>query len=434
MTPKSFAVVGSGVAGLTAAHVLAREHRVTLFEADSRLGGHADTHRVMLPSGAELAVDTAFLVHNDRTYPTLQRLFAELGVTTRETDMSMSVRCDRTGLEYAGARGINGLFPTVATAARPRYLRMLGEIVAFHRAARRVLAGPVSDESIAGFVSREGFSDYFEENFLLPLIAAVWSCDSATAADYPARSLFTFLDHHGMLSVFGSPTWRTVAGGSATYVNAIAGRIAASGEIRLSQPVRGIRETPNGVEVVAHRAGSATTETFDAVVLAVHPHQALDLLEHSADRAQILGAMPYLAKSAVLHTDESMLPRARRARASWNYRIPDDERGAESIVVTYDVTRLMRLPDVGERMLVTMGRTDLVDPALILDEMTYEHPVYTRESVAAQARLPELNTDRIALAGAYHGWGFHEDGAASGARAAARLGVPWPAPGFGRNP
>ncbi|WP_448221442.1 NAD(P)/FAD-dependent oxidoreductase [Gordonia iterans] len=434
MTRRSLAIVGSGVAGLTAAHILAKAHTVTLFEADDRLGGHADTHRVTTPSGTELAVDTGFIVHNDRTYPTLQRLFAELGVATQDTDMSMSVRSEPTGLEFAGALGLAGLFPTPANLARPRYLRMLAEITRFHRAARRVLDDDGAPESLSCFVEREGFSGYFRENFLLPLVAAVWSCDARTAADYPARYLFTFLDHHGMLSVFGSPTWRTVVGGSAAYVDVVARGIAERGAIRVSSPVRSVRDTGAGAEVISEQNGSRRTEMFDGVVVATHPHQALSLIERpSADQRAVLGAMPYLRKHAVLHTDESVLPRARRARASWNYQIRADRGGGggpSSIVVTYDLTRLMRLPADEPRMLVTMGRTDLVDPGSILDEMTYEHPVYTLESVAAQARLPALDTDRIAFAGAYHGWGFHEDGAASGVRAASRLGVRWAAPGL----
>ncbi|MEZ5209569.1 FAD-dependent oxidoreductase [Gordonia sp. PP30] len=435
MTFRSLAVVGSGVAGLAAAHVLAEAHPVTLFEADDRLGGHAHTHLVTTPSGTELAVDTGFIVHNDRTYPTLQRLLAELGVRTQDTDMSMSVRSEITGLEYAGARGLTGLFPTAANVARPRYVRMLAEIRRFHRAARRTLDTGDARESLAGFVDRERFSGYFRQNFLYPLVAAVWSCDPDTAAHYPARYLFTFLHHHGMLSVFGSPTWRTVVGGSVSYVDALASGVAARGEVRVSSPVRAVRETDAGVEVVSEREGSTRTETFDAVVVATHPHQALALLARPTTRQrEILGAMPYLRKHAVLHTDESVLPRARRARASWNYQVRDEvlRPGADAapspIVVTYDLTRLMRLPTDEPRMLVTMGRTDVVDPRTILDEMTYEHPVYTLDSVAAQARLSELDTDRVVFAGAYHGWGFHEDGAASGVRAARALGVDWSAP------
>ncbi|MDL9935409.1 FAD-dependent oxidoreductase [Gordonia sp. ABSL1-1] len=421
--PASVAVIGGGVAGLTAAHIAARHARITLFEADDRLGGHAHTQYVTLDDGSRVAVDTGFIVHNDRTYPTLLTLFDELGIATTDTDMSMSVRSEISGLEYAGALGLSGLFPTMRTLTRGRYLRMLVEITRFHRAARRVLDAAGDDIPLSEFVDREGFSDYFRDNFLLPLVAAVWSCESHTAAAYPARYLFTFLDHHGMLTVFGSPTWRTVRGGSVQYVDAVADGVRArGGTIRLSAPVRRITESADGVTVTTDDA----VETFDAVVVATHPHQALAMLTDPGPLvSEVLGSIRYAAKPAVLHTDTWLLPRAEKARASWNYQIRDDGRGPGEIAVTYDLTRLMRLAVAKPRLLVTMGRTDLVDPAQVLAEMTYEHPVYTVESVAAQARLPEIDSSRVVFAGAYHGWGFHEDGAASGARAAARLGLSW---------
>ncbi|WP_197282834.1 NAD(P)/FAD-dependent oxidoreductase [Gordonia sp. HS-NH1] len=420
--PRSIAVIGSGVAGLTAAHVLSTQATVTLFEADSRLGGHAHTHLLDLPSGP-LAVDSGFIVHNDRTYPTLIRLFDELGVATLDTDMSMSVSSTVTGLEYAGALGASGLFPTPRNLTRGRYLVMLGEVVRFHRAAHRVLDDPRADVPLAHFVEREGFSDYFRDNFLLPLVAAVWSCDEQTAADYPARYLFAFLEHHGMLTVFGSPTWRTVAGGSIRYVEAVAnGIVARGGRIRRGSPVRHLATTDAGVEV---GVGELPVEMFDAAVVATHPHQALSMLAApTPQQREVLSAIQYLPKPAVLHSDTSLMPRARRAWASWNYQIRNDSSASE-VAVTYDLTRLMRLPDTAPRMLVTLGRTDLVDPSTVHAEMQYEHPIYTTESVAAQSRLADIGTDRLAFAGAYHGWGFHEDGAASGARAAARLGVSW---------
>ncbi len=418
---RSIAIVGSGVAGLTAAHLLADRHRVTLFEADNRLGGHAHTHDITMPDGSVLSVDTGFIVHNDRTYPTLLRLFDDLGVRTQETDMSMSVRSEITGLEYAGALGAGGLFPTARTLTRGRYLLMLGEVMRFHRCARRLLEGSDSDEPLAEFVVREGFSDYFVDNFLLPLVAAVWSCDADSAGEYPARYLFTFLDHHGMLSVFGSPIWRTVVGGSRRYVDKVAaGVVASGGTVYKGAPVRAVTPDVDGAGAVVQADGVGTGR-FDAVVVATHPHQALAMLTHPTPaQSTALSAIPYQSKHAVLHTDTSLLPRARRARASWNYQIRAD--GSE-VAVTYDLTRLMRLPTGQPRMLVTMGRTDLVDADTVIDEMIYEHPLYTAESVAAQALLPEANTDTIVFAGAYHGWGFHEDGALAGARAAARLGA-----------
>lgn len=410
-TRRSIAVIGSGVAGLVAAHELAKRNDVTLFEADPRLGGHAHTHRVDGGDGTMVSVDSAFLVHNDRTYPTLCRLFDELGVATRDTEMSMSVRHCGSGLQYAGARGLGGLFPTLGNLARPRYLAMLAEVKKFHRAATRLLAAADPwPEPLREFVARHNFSPYFVENFLTPLVAAVWSCPPAAALDYPARYLFTFLGHHGMLTVFGSPVWRTVVGGSVTYVDAIA---AGLHEVRTGSLVHDLRRVPDGVRF---RAG-ARTHRFDAAVVATHSDQALALLaEPTARERAALGAIPYSTNHARLHSDESVLPTHRRARASWNYLID----GNDDVAVTYDISRLMGLR-TPKRFLVTLSAADRLDPASVLAEMTYHHPLYTTESLAAQQLLPALDDNRIVFAGAYHGWGFHEDGAASGARAAARL-------------
>ncbi len=424
-TPRRLAVVGSGVAGLTAAYVAtAGGARVTLYEADDRLGGHADTHMVQgTDSGSPpwLAIDTGFIVHNERTYPTLLRIFAELGVATQDSEMSMSTRDDATGLEWAGAMGAGGLFPTWRNLARPAYLRMLTEVPRFHRAARRLLAARGDDVTLRDFLDEHGFSAYFARHFMEPVVAAVWSCDPAVALDYPARYLFTFLDHHGMLGVFGSPTWRTVTGGSREYVERIATHlVGGGGEVRLGTKVTSVLETATGVEVVD---GNGRTDTYDAVVLAAHPDQALAMLaEPTAAQREVLGSIPYSENPALLHTDTSVLPRARRARASWNFRRVDDERG--QVTVTYDLTRLMRLPTT-TRYLVTLGGEDLVDQDSVIARREYAHPLYTPSSVAAQARLPECDTDRIAFAGAYHGWGFHEDGARSGLNAAERLGLSW---------
>ena len=416
---RSIAVIGSGVAGLTAAYLLSGRDRVTLFEADSRIGGHAHTHYLDRGDGNVVGIDTAFLVHNDRTYPTLCRLFDDLGIATQETDMSMSVRDDGSGLEYAGARGIGGLFPSWSTLTRPRYLAMLAEVKRFHRAATRLLRAETAgdDETLASFLDRHGFSQYFADYFMTPLVAAVWSSRPGDAMRYPARYLFGFLDHHGMLSVFGSPTWRTVTGGSANYVEAIAMRLA---EVVVGLPVKSVQRVPEGVLVAV---GSGRPRLFDAAVIATHPDQALLMLaEPTTAERMVLGAIPYTTNQAQLHTDESVLPRHHRARASWNYLMAPD---CDDVLVTYDVTRLMRLTG-RRRFLVTLGGRGRVDPMTVLAEMIYDHPLYTPESVAARGRLPELNDDKIVYAGAYHGWGFHEDGAASGLRAAERLGATWP--------
>ncbi|PTR31752.1 putative NAD/FAD-binding protein [Rhodococcus sp. OK519] len=420
-TRRSVAVVGSGVAGLTASWVLAKSADVTLYEADGRLGGHADTHRVRTSAGDELSVDTGFIVHNDRTYPTLLRLFAELGVETQESDMSMSIRCDGCGLEYAGGQGVRGLVPRVSTAFRSEYVRMLSEVRRFHRLAKATLAGADSDDRTLGDFLVDGrFSPYFTAHFMTPLVSAVWSCNPETALRYPARFLFTFLEHHGMLGVGGSPTWRTVRGGSAEYVRRVAERI---GEVRFSTPVRAIHRHGDRVEI---RDDGDDLRQFDAVVVATHPQQALKILAAPTPlHHEVLGAMPYSVNHTQLHTDESVLPRSTRARASWNYRIPFCAARPEQVLVSYDMTRLQRLPDTGERYLVTLGGNDIVDPSRVLDTMVYEHPQYTPASLAAQRRLPELSDGVVAFAGAYHGWGFHEDGALSGLRAAQRVGGQW---------
>ncbi|AYF75863.1 FAD-dependent oxidoreductase [Nocardia yunnanensis] len=417
---REVAVVGSGVAGLAAAYVLAGSDRVTLYERDGRLGGHAHTHEIEVGAGRRVGVDSGFIVHNERTYPTLLRLFGELGVATRETDMSMSVRADDIGLEYAGAKGVGGLFPNARALVRPRHLAMLAEVPRFHRAARELLREPDSGVTLAEFLRRHRFDRYFVDYFMTPLVAAVWSCEPAVADRYPAHYLFRFLEHHGMLTVYGSPRWRTVVGGSARYVEKIAARID---EIHTGTAVLGVEEHAD--HVLVRDIGGV--RRFEAVVIATHPRQALAMLATPSLAARsILGAMPYSVNHARLHTDETLLPRSRRARASWNYLVP--ARPGEGVTVTYDLTRLMGLEHVRDRrFLVTLGGGDRIADEHVLAEMTYEHPLYTPESVAAQSRLPELDTDRVAFAGAYHGWGFHEDGALSGVRAAERIGGSWDA-------
>ncbi|MEV8127390.1 FAD-dependent oxidoreductase [Streptomyces sp. NPDC085944] len=415
------AVVGSGVAGLTAAYVLGQAHHVTLYEADDRLGGHAHTHELPASDGRVHQVDSGFIVHNRRTYPNLLRLFSELGVVTQESEMSMSVRCEGCGLEYAGARGPAGLLARPRNALNGPYLRMLAQVPRFHRAARRLLGGGAAnhDLTLGDFLDREGFTPYFRAHFMTPVVSAVWSCDAATALRYPAAYLFRFLDHHGMLAVGGSPVWRTVTGGSRSYVDRIAERLP---DVRTATPVRSVSRHADGVDVTA---ADGTTDTYDDLVIAVHPDQALKLLaDPTPDEKEVLGAFRYSRNATLLHTDTALLPRSRGARSSWNYLLPSCDAGADRVRVSYDMNRLQRL-DAVDTYVVTLGGEDRVDPGRVLARMTYEHPVYTPESVAAQHRLPELRTAVTAYAGAHHGWGFHEDGCRSGVEAAAALGVTW---------
>ncbi|RAJ45557.1 putative NAD/FAD-binding protein [Kitasatospora sp. SolWspMP-SS2h] len=431
------AVVGAGVAGLSAAYALARAGAaVELFEAADRLGGHAHTQRITAADGRELALDTGFLVHNTRTYPELVGLFDELGVRTQDSDMSMSVHCEGCGLEYAGARGLSGLLATPGNLVRGRYLRMLGEVPRFHRLARQLLAAPepaapepgaaadgadAADPSLRAFLARHGFSPYFTQHFITPLVSAVWSCAPDLAGDYPARYLFAFLANHGLLSVTGSPTWRTVVGGSATYVERIAAHLTAhSGTVHRSAPVRAVRRHPDGV-TVATEDGRWTRA--DAVVVAVHPDQALRLLaDPTPAEREVLGAFAYSRNPTVLHRDASVLPRAAWARASWNYRMPGCDAPSDRVRVSYHLNRLLRLGGA-EDYLVTLNEDDRqpVPEPLVVSRTVYEHPVYTARTVAAQRRLPELAGPRTTFAGAYHGWGFHEDGCRSGLAAARHL-------------
>ncbi|MEJ3658042.1 FAD-dependent oxidoreductase [Actinomycetes bacterium KLBMP 9759] len=417
MSRPTAAVVGAGVAGLTAAYLLQRRYDVTLFEAEPRLGGHAHTHDVVATDGGTAAVDTGFIVHNDRTYPRLLRLLRELGVATQPAEMSMSVRCDGCGLEYAGARGLAGLFPRLANATNPAYLRMLAEVSRFHRHAAKVVDDErAGDVTLGAFLAVGGYSRFFTDHFVVPVVSAVWSAGAAVSLRYPARYLFTFLRHHGMLAVGGSPQWRTVAGGSRTYVELAAKQLSA---VHVGTPVRSVRRLAVGVEVLDD---ADTAHIVDVAVLATHPDQALTLLAEPTDAEKAtLGAFTYSRNVTQLHHDISLLPRT--TRASWNYLKPTCAADGP-VLVSYDMNRLQQLAEPDDYV-VTLNGADRVDPRSVIATMTYEHPVYTPESVAAQRDLPALDDGRLAFAGAYHGWGFHEDGCASGVRAAASFGVCW---------
>ena len=420
-TREKVVVVGSGVSGLTAAYIMQRRFDVTLLEADDRLGGHAHTHEVSTADTGTTSVDSGFIVHNRVTYPNLIRLFEELGVATQPTEMSMSVRCDGCGLQYAGARGPGGVLAEPARALRPDFLRMLAQITRFHRQARTELHSLDSDTTLGQFLQEGGYSDYFTSHFMIPVVSAVWSAAPETALLYPARYLFTFLANHGMLSVKGSHQWYTVTGGSRTYVDAVAKNLAA---VRTSTPVRALRRLPDGAGVEV-TFGSGDIEIFRRAVIATHPGTALRLLSLPTEREiRVLGAFRYSQNHTVLHQDPAVLPTKPRARAAWNYLLPSCSASSERVLVSYDMNRLQRLA-TAQPYIVTLNATDRIDPARVVARMHYEHPIYTPDSVAAQRLLPGLNDDVVAFAGAYHGWGFNEDGCRSGVPAAAALGAPW---------
>ncbi|GEN79353.1 NAD(P)/FAD-dependent oxidoreductase [Actinotalea fermentans] len=415
----SVAVVGSGVSGLTAAYVLRHTHEVTLFEADGRLGGHAHTHDVATSEGGRVAVDSGFIVHNERTYPTLLSLFRELGIQTRPTEMSMSVTCAGCGLQYAGARGARGLFAQRRRLADPRYLRMLAEVPRFHRDARAVLDDASTDLTWGQFLDQGGYSQYFVEHFAVPLVACVWSSGDDDALGYPARHLFRFLENHGMLTIGGSPTWRTVVGGSRTYVDRVAATLE---DVRAATPVVAVAREEDHVVVRTADGGAAR---FDQVVLATHADDALAVLADATPEEKAdLAAIGYSANTTWLHRDGSVLPALRRARGSWNYRKETCGTGASAVLVSYWMNHLQGL-DTADDLVVTLNAPERVDPAALVAEMTYRHPVFTPAAVAAAARLRGAGGPRLAFAGAHLGWGFHEDGARSGLEAARRLGGSW---------
>jgi predicted NAD/FAD-binding protein len=407
------------VAGLTAAYILQQRFDVVLYEADERLGGHAHTHDVVTPDRGVAAIDSGFIVHNQRTYPHLLRLFDELGVATQSTEMSMSIGCEGCGLEYAGGKGMAALLAQPRSVLRPAYLRMLVEVKKFHRRAEQVLADGNDDLTLGEFLTEGGFSTYFNQHFMVPLVACVWSTSQEAALSYPARYLFSFLANHGMLTVTGSPQWRTVVGGSRSYVEKAVKGLTA---VRLSTAVRAVHREAAGVRV--HDVDDGI-ETYQHVVIATHAGTALGLLAAPTRAEQdVLGAFGYSRNHTVLHTNHGILPTAPRARASWNYLMPDCATSSADVVVSYDMNRLQSL-GTASPYVVSLNATDRIDSDHVIAEMDYEHPIYTVESVNAQQRLPELNDGRIAFAGAYHGWGFHEDGCRSGVEAARSLGVQW---------
>jgi predicted NAD/FAD-binding protein len=420
----SVAVIGAGVSGLTAAYLLSRTHDVTLFEAEDRLGGHAHTHDVSDTKGRPHAVDSGFIVHNDVTYPWLRKLFGELDVEVRPAEMSMSVRCDGCGLEYAGGRGLRGIFAQPRRLFDLRFVRMLWQVARFHRRALDFLRTSEEEEeedltTYGEFLAHEGFTGHFIAHYAVPVVSCVWSAGRETTLAYPARYLFRFLDNHGLLRVTGSPQWYSIVGGSRSYVGRLAGQLP---DIRAAHAVTDVTRRAHGVEI---RDLTGQVTRVDRVVIATHADQALSLLADPSDaEAATLKQFGYSANETVLHTDSSVLPRARSARASWNYRMTSCDRPDQPALVTYWMNRLQGHQSP-EDFLVTLNDRERLDPRSVAAVMDYEHPIYTPEMVRAQSRLAGLATDRTVYAGAYHGWGFHEDGCRSGVEAARHFGVTW---------
>ncbi|MFA4927528.1 MAG: FAD-dependent oxidoreductase [Patulibacter sp.] len=409
------AVVGTGIAGLTCAHHLREQHDVLLFDADARPGGHTHTRDVTV-DGQRVAVDSGFIVCNDRTYPNFLALLDELGVATRETSMSFSVTGRDEDFEYHGD-SLGGLFAQRRNIVRPRFLRMIAEYVRFNRVARTFLASGDETTSLRDWLDRERFSPWFVERLMVPQAAAVWSADPSSMSSFPAVFLLRFFANHGMLSLRDRPQWLTVAGGSRTYVDAILAPFAAD-QLRLGQPVTTVRRHADGATVTT---ADGTATEVDHVVLACHSDQALALLDDpTAAEQAVLGAIPYQENHATVHTDRSLLPRRRRAWSSWNAHLFDEPRSRTT--VTYDMNRLQGL-DLETRVLVTLNLDEAIDPQYVIDRNVYHHPVFTAAGLVAQRRWADISTGSTHYCGAYWRWGFHEDGVWSGLRVARALGA-----------
>ncbi len=412
------AVVGSGIAGLSAAWLLSRWHQVTLYEADNRLGGHTHTVDVTL-DGQTFPVDTGFLVFNHRTYPELTRLFDTLGVETVASDMSFSVRLDQPALEWAGT-SLATLFGQRRNLARPAFWGMLSDILRFNRETRDDPA-LASGMSLGAYLDARGYGKPFVEWYLLPMAAAIWSCPASRMLEFPLASFIAFCRNHGLLQILDRPQWRTVKGGGREYVNKLA---ATLDDIRLGHPVESLRPRGRGIELASgHHAA-----LYDQVVLACHSDQSHALLAgHFPAQARLLKKMPYQANRAVLHSDPSMLPRRPSLWSAWNYQSGEGRLSERPVAVHYLINRLQPLP-TDTPVIVSLNPVSAIDPAKIHGEFHYSHPVFERHATAVQKQIDAANgRDGVWLAGAWMGYGFHEDGLASALKVARRLNVnaPW---------
>ena len=395
------AIIGTGISGMTAAYLLHGAHDVTVFEADDYIGGH--THTVdVAAEGTTYSVDTGFIVFNERTYPNFLRLLRKLGVSWQNSNMSFSVRCERTQLEYSPS-SLDRLFAQRGNLIRPAFWRMVWEIFAFRRHLSDT-AGLPETVTLGEHLRQKGYSRMFREYFIVPMGAAIWSAEPCRFENMPACMFARFFANHGFLNVHDQPQWLVVQGGSRQYAEALTAPFHE--RIRLNCPVRSVRRFPDGVEV---EVPGVPTERFDHVIVATHSDQALRLLaDPTEDERQILGAIPYQDNQVVLHTDSAILPRRRKVWASWNYRIPPTPQ--DTVVVTYDMNILQSL-DADREFCVTLNPSGDIDAKKVLRRMVYSHPVYTPRAMAAQRRHGQISgVNRTHYCGAYWGNGFHEDG------------------------
>ncbi len=409
------AVIGAGISGMLTAYLLCEQHDVTLFEANTKLGGHTNTIQVPL-GGRTYEVDTGFIVFNDWTYPNFIKLMDRLGVASQPSSMSFSVTCEKTGLEYNGTT-LNTLFAQRRNLFRPSFYRMIRDILRFNREGLAFATAGDDRTTLGQFLHERRYSAPFIDQYVIPMGAAIWSADPRRMSDFPARYFLQFFKNHGMLSVDRRPQWRVITGGSHRYIEPLTRPYRD--KVRVACPIRSVTRHPDHVAVQPQQG---PPERFDHVVLASHSDQSLALLaDPSPPEREILGALPYQENEAVLHTDESILPKRRLAWAAWNYHIL--QRNTCQSTLTYNMNILQGL-DAPKQLCVTLNRADAINPASVIRRIIYHHPVYTRDGVAAQRRHGEISgVNRTSYCGAYWGFGFHEDGVKSALAVCREFGI-----------
>ncbi len=398
------AIIGTGIAGNVAAYRLRDNYDITVYEAANYVGGHTNTIDVQ-EGERQLAVDTGFIVFNDRTYPNFINLLDDLGQSSQPSQMSFSVHSSDGGLEYNGSN-LNGLFAQRRNLLRPSFHSMVRDILRFNRTAFDEIRRSVRPMSLGDFLDNGGYGDRFRDDYLVPMVAAIWSAEPCAVLDMPAEFLVRFFQNHGLLQLKDRPQWRVITGGSREYVRRLVQ--GHRDRIRLNSPVQQIRRSADGIEICTAEGGR---EWYDYAFVACHSDQALNMLAApSRVETEVLGAIDYQRNEAVLHSDVAVLPKRRRAWAAWNYFVPSESHG--HVAVSYNMNILQGL-DCSETYVVTLNDDSRIDPGKILRRVEYHHPVFTRDTIAAQARHAEINSDRIFYCGAYWRNGFHEDGVVS---------------------
>ncbi len=409
------AIIGSGIAGLVSAYVLRREHEITVFEAGSHVGGHANTISVD-EDGRDIGVDTGFVVFNEAAYPNFVKLLSQVGVASQPSDMSFSVQCASTGLEYASS-SLSALFAQRRNVLNPSFLSMVRDIRRFFRESREVLANGHHDVTLGDYLADRNYSRSFIENHIVPMGSAIWSSGGAKLEEFPARQFVQFFDNHGFLQVRDRPQWRTITGGSRRYVEAVTASFRD--RIHLNTPIQSVTR---GTEQVTVRTLAGESHAFDHVVIATHSDQALRMLTDATEpEREILGAIPYEANDTVLHTDTRLMPSRRRAWASWNYYKPRDPQ--DTVSITYCMNNLQSISSQ-KTYCVSLNRATSIDDASVIQHIDYEHPIFSNAGFDAQRRHGEISgVNRTHYCGAYWGYGFHEDGVRSALNACKYFGV-----------